>query len=256
MANEAIQQVDLKPIESKLATLRERATMIQVVDQESYSAACGIVLDGRKEIKAIGFVLDPGINSARDHLDTLRRQKQEFVDRVAPIVSIAEKKAEAWKAEERRKAQIEQDRINEERRIEAARAAEAERKEREKQAEIDRKAREKEIEAQRKAGDLNKKEAERQKKEAAEAAAREKERAAKDAAVQAANVQEVKVEASTPKVAGIRARVNWKFRIVDANKIPRAYLKADEVAIGQFVREAKKAGEVIPGIEAYSEDSI
>jgi hypothetical protein len=30
----------------------------------------------------------------------------------------------------------------------------------------------------------------------------------------------------------------------------------DEVAIGQFVREMKQAGEVIPGVEAYSEDGI
>jgi hypothetical protein len=66
----------------------------------------------------------------------------------------------------------------------------------------------------------------------------------------------VVVAPSVPKVAGIKARVNWRFRITDASKLPRAYLMVDEVKIGQFVRETKKAGGVIPGVEAYSEDGI
>jgi hypothetical protein len=66
----------------------------------------------------------------------------------------------------------------------------------------------------------------------------------------------VTVVPSVPKVAGIKARVNWKFRIVDANKIPREYLMPDDVKIGQMVRATKVVGEVIPGVEAYSEDGI
>ena len=48
-------RVDLKPIENKLELIRKRAEAIVVVDQESYALACAIVLDGRKEVKAIGF---------------------------------------------------------------------------------------------------------------------------------------------------------------------------------------------------------
>jgi hypothetical protein len=40
---------------------------------------------------------------------------------------------------------------------------------------------------------------------------------------------------------------------VDESKIPRQYLVPNDVSIGYFVRQTKKAGEVIPGIEAYLE---
>ena len=131
---------------------------------------------------------------------------------------------EYWENEERRKAQIEQDRINEENRIKAQQQAEAERKEREKQVEIDRKAREKEIEQQRKAGEIKARGAEKLKKEAAEAAQREKDRAAADAKVVAQNVPQVEVRPNIPAVAGTVSRVNWKFRIVNPQAIPRKYL--------------------------------
>jgi hypothetical protein len=71
--------------------------------------------------------------------------------------------------------------------------------------------------------------------------------------VAAANVPQVEVKPNIPTVAGVPSRRNWKFRILDENKIPRQYLMPNEVSIGYFVRETKKAGEVIPGIEAYLE---
>ncbi len=251
--------VEIQKIEGKLATLRRQADELVVLNAEDYTIACQIALAGRAEIKAIGFALDPGIASARQHLDKLRQDKQMYVDRYQPIVEIATKKGEEWKAEERRKAEEEQRRINEERRLEAQRKAEAEQRERNRIAEEQRKLAEKEAEAARKAGEIGKREAERLKKEAAAAAERERERAAADAKAAAESVQEVKVAPSVPKVAGIRARVNWKFRIVDWQKIPRAYLTPDDVKIGGMVRAAKdkaKAEAECPGIEVYSEDSI
>ena len=89
MSTTQIQPIDVKPIETKLTILRARAEQIQVTDQTSYAAACQIVLDGRAEVKAIGFVLDPGIESAKGHLDTLRNQKKGFVDQITPITAIA-----------------------------------------------------------------------------------------------------------------------------------------------------------------------
>jgi hypothetical protein len=280
MATNAL-AVDTKKIEVKLATLKERAESIVVSDAESYALACQVALDGRAEVKAIGFVLDPGIQSAKQHLERLRNQKQDYVGRITPIIAIVEQKAERWKGEERRKAAAEEERINAERRAEAARVAAAERaeaerkseemrKQQEREAEADRKAREKVLEQQRKAGEINKREAEKQKKLAAEQAEREKKLAAEEAErarlaaieaekVAAANVQEVRVEPSVPKVSGIKARVNWKFKIVNASKLPRMYLMADEVAIGTEVRRLKdkaKAEAAIPGIEVYCEDGI
>jgi hypothetical protein len=72
------------------------------------------------------------------------------------------------------------------------------------------------------------------------------------APVQAAPVV---VPKTVPKVAGISQRENWKFRIVDEKKIPREFLKVDEVKIGSYVRAMKSAGN-IPGVEIYNEATI
>lgn len=249
----------LKPIESKLAALMQHAQAIQVVDKDTYAAACQIVVSARKEIKAIGFVLDPGIASAKEHLDELREQKAAFIANVQPIVDLASGKAEAWKAEERRKAEAEAERINAERRREAARIAEEERKAAEAKAEEERRKMALEIAKARRAGELEKAEADRLAKENAEKAAQAKALAAKQAQEAALHVPEAKVKPAVPVVQGIRARVNWKFRVVDSSRIPRSYLMPDEVAIGQEVRRLKDktaAEAAIPGIEVYAEDSI
>jgi hypothetical protein len=61
--------------------------------------------------------------------------------------------------------------------------------------------------------------------------------------------------APVAKPDGMRTRVNWKFRIADATLLPREYLIPDEVKIGQVVR-AMREQHGIPGVEAYSEESI
>jgi galactitol-specific phosphotransferase system IIB component len=68
-------------------------------------------------------------------------------------------------------------------------------------------------------------------------------------------VPPVVVPKAAPKVAGMSIRENWKFRITNEKLIPREYLKADEVKIGQVVRAMKSAAN-IPGIEIYSEGVI
>ena len=262
-------QIDTKPIENKLAALNARAQAIVVSDQPTYVEARQIELDAKAYIKSVGHELDPGIESARSHLDLLRNQKNKFTEPAKAVLDIVARKANDWTAEERRKAKIEEDRINEQRRIEAARAAEVERKERERQAEIDRKAREKELEAQRKAGEIGKREAERLKKEAAEAAEREKVQAAKDAKEAAANVQEVRVAPSTPKVAGIKSQQYFFAEVTDESAIIRAFLAGDSErraflrqfitvdaqAVGRFARDTKdcdKAASLVPGCKFTS----
>jgi hypothetical protein len=249
-------QEQIQKIELELASLRQRVEAMTVATPEQYIGICNLVLEGRGFIKRWKGVYAEPLRSAKEHVQLLQNEEKLRISGAEIIVAIAEKKGEGYKAEERRKAQIEQDRINEERRLEAAAKAEAERKERERIAEEQRKLAAAEAEKARKAGEIGKREADRRKKEAEEAAQRERDRAAADAKVAAANVQEVKVAPSVPKVAGIKARVNYKFKIVDETKIPREYLMPDEVKIGAAVRQAKKVGEIIPGIEAYSEDSI
>lgn len=251
----------VRAAEGKLAEFARYVATVAVTNQDEYSQVCTAIVAARSEIKKIGFVLDPGIASAREHLNLLLARKKSFVEKWESQINIGSRKAADWKEEERRKAEVEQRRLNEERRIEAARKADEERREREKQAEIDRKQREEEIESAKKAGEIKAREAARLKKEADEAAQRERERAAQEAeeAKRAAEQETVTVKAAVPVVAGIRARVNWKFRVVDATKLPRQYMKPDEGAIGQVVRrmkDAKTAEALIPGIEVYSEDAI
>jgi hypothetical protein len=65
----------------------------------------------------------------------------------------------------------------------------------------------------------------------------------------------VVVPKSVPKVAGVSVSKQWKFRIIDVNKIPREYLMPDEKAIGGVVTRTQ--GRVaIPGVEAYSVDVV
>lgn len=167
----------------------------------------------------------------------------------APAEEINEtisRKAEDWKRAEREAAWREQERIRLEAEAKQRQKAEEERREAERVAREQRIAREKELEAQRKSGEIKAREAERLKKQAAEDEAKARELAAKQAVETAAAVPEIRVAPAVPKVAGIKARVNYKFRIVDVTKLPGQYLMADEVKIGQFVRETKKVGEVIP----------
>lgn len=63
------------------------------------------------------------------------------------------------------------------------------------------------------------------------------------------------VEKATPKVQGIAYKELWKFRIVDAARIPREYLKVDDVKVGGVVRSMKGATK-IPGIECYPEKTV
>lgn len=71
------------------------------------------------------------------------------------------------------------------------------------------------------------------------------------APVQVAPVVLPKVE--QPK--GISYRTVWRYRIVDAAKIPREYLCVDEPKLGGVVRSLKDAAN-IPGVEIYSEQVV
>jgi len=63
------------------------------------------------------------------------------------------------------------------------------------------------------------------------------------------------VVSKVPFVEGLAARKVWKCRIVDETKIPREYLKVDEVKLGQIARE--KHNEIdIPGVEFYAEETF
>ena len=228
------QIVPVEGLQAWLTELRQKAESIVVSDSGSCLAAKTAQRDVRAYMKDVHLKLDPFVESAQRNYQAARDELNKWIEPAETIDGALARKVKDYETQERMRAEAEERRINEERRKKAADDAEAERK-----------RREKEIEAQRKAGEVGKREAERMKKEA-EA----------EAKAQAAAVVDVKVQANIPSVQGVPSRVNWKFRIVDANKIPKAYLIPDEQKIGQTVRLLKdkaRTEAVIPGIEVYTD---
>jgi len=55
-----------------------------------------------------------------------------------------------------------------------------------------------------------------------------------------------------PDSGGIHVRKNWKYRIVDASKVPEQYKKIDESKIGKVVRALGEHASIL-GVETYCE---
>jgi hypothetical protein len=252
--------VDLVPITQTTSLYKARAEAIQVTDQESYITAGSLVVELRTYVKDVKAKLGPGIDSAKKHLDFLRNQQLQYTAPIETIISIAERKAEAWIAEDRRiRAAEEQE--EQQKLLDAQKAkAEADRLQAEAEAAEKKAARVEEIRAMLRRKSITKREAERLLKLAGaneEAALA----AAAAAAEEAANAPPptVRVASAVPTVSGIKKRVNWKFEVVDASKLPRQFLMPDLVAIGTEVRKIKhikRAEALIPGIKVREEDSI
>jgi hypothetical protein len=253
-------------LQSKLNDAKSQAEALTVRNPEECAIAKTFLKSMRDVIKQIGFLKDPGIDSARKHLDFLKEDKAQWVRQAMAAEAVAEGKVNAWTRAEREAAEKEQQRINEENRRKAALLAEDNRKAAEAAAEVERKRRAKEIADAQKAGEVGKREAEKLKKQAEEEAERKRQEAAKQAEIDAANVPQVTVKPNIPAVAGTRSRRNVKFRILDELRIPRAYLTPNEIKIGARVRfypdkskpEAQHKLEVegeIAGIEVFFEDS-
>lgn len=251
-------KTEIATITDKVAILRLEADAIQVTNQMGYTDALTFVKGLRKYKKDVGFKLDPGIHSAKEHHNFLREEKAKHIRPIDEIDKAVSARASSWREQERKAAEAEQERVNADRRRVAAEEAEKQRKVDEAEAERVRKERQKEIEQAQKSGEVKTREANRLKKEVEAQAELDKKKARKDAEA-AAQVKDVKVKPLIPKMAGIVGRTNWKFRVVDEGFIPRQYLKRDDVAIGAMVRATKNkdmAELTCPGIEVWSEDSV
>lgn len=73
--------------------------------------------------------------------------------------------------------------------------------------------------------------------------------------VQAVRIAPAPVVPAVAQVKGVRTTQIWKFRITDANKIPREYLVVNESAIKAVV--SRTNGKIqIPGVETYPEEQV
>jgi multidrug efflux pump subunit AcrA (membrane-fusion protein) len=252
----ALARPDEKKLESGLAVLQQRAIAIVVRDPDSYRLCCEGKAEAQKYIKDAGFELDPGIAKAKETYDHLRNQKAKYVDPAKAIVDTFAKKAEEYRTEEKRKADAEARRLQEEARVAQERKAAEERRVEEARIAEENKKRQAEIAQARAAGELKARDAAKLQKQADADAEAARQLAEQEAAKTAAAVPVVKVEASIPKVAGSKNQTYWKFRVVDELKIPRAFLMPNEAGIGRMVRDTKDkaaAETACPGIEVWSE---
>jgi hypothetical protein len=250
----------VKSTQSNIEALRDRANAIVVKTPQDYIAVCNLVIEGRGFIKKWKQVFEATIQSAKAHLDTVKNELQGHVIEAEEVVRIAETKAEAYRAEEKRQRDAEQKRLNDEAARAAQVKAEQDKREAEKAAAEKKRTTIAEVNQLLAAGRIGKREAAKRLKEAgAEEEAAIQSAAAVAEEQKAAPPPQIKVAPSIPKVAGIKGRTNWKFKITDETKIPRLYCTPDEVAIGNMVRATKdkaKAEALIPGIEVWSEESV
>ena len=249
----ALARIDSSKFESALSRFKAEAQLITVDSPEKCLQAKTMQRDVRNYIKDAKAALDPFVNMTKRAYDDARDERSRWVDPAQLIDDALAGKVKDFERKERDKAMREEEERNRVKREAEAKAAEEQRKIQEQQAKERRAAEQKEIEAARKAGELNKREAERMKKEAEERERQERDRAKRDEEAAKANFVPDRVVPNIPTVSGVPSRRNYKFRIIDASRIPREYLCPDEVKIGQFVRALKKTGEVIAGVECYEE---
>lgn len=242
--------------QSALAVFEQQAQSLVVKDAATCLEAKTAQRDVRTYMKQVHATLDPFVTDAKANLERARDRVNQWINPAEQIDATLARKVKDYETQERLAAEAEQRRINDERRKKAEEEAAAARKKAEEEAEAARKKAAAEAEAARKAGEIGKRESERLKKKAEEEAAQKKAEAEAQAKAAVEAVKDVTVKANIPTVAGVPSRRNWRFKIVDATKIPRSFLIPDEQRIGQAVRATKNKETIealIPGIEAWQE---
>jgi|SRR6267142_1594528 len=239
-----------------LASLQAQSASIAVKTPEDCLTAKTMQRDVRNYMKDVHLKLDPFVESAKRNLAEAKDELNKWLNPAEAVDGVLAQKVKDFERIERERAEAEQRRINEDRRRQADAEAAEQRKRDEAAAVEKRKAEQKSIEEARKAGELNKRQAEKMRKEAEERERAAKEQAEKDAELVKASVTDVEVKPNIPTVAGVPSRRNWKFRVLDATRIPRAYLMPNEVKIGadvRFLKNKLEAESKIPGIECWEE---
>jgi len=213
---EAAEVITIQEIQERALTVPEKARNVKIMDDKTYEAAGEILLQIKDLRKQIDAAFDPIIKKAHEaHKEAVSQKKRAD----APLVeaeNILKPQIGAYLAEKERQRREEEERLREE-------ARKQEEEERLRAAIAAEQAGQKEV--------------------------------AEEIMETPFVVAPVVVPKTTPKVAGISTRQNWKFRIVSEKLIPREYLAPDMVKIGGVVRALKDKAN-IPGVEVFPEDTI
>jgi DNA repair exonuclease SbcCD ATPase subunit len=258
-------------LDNILTSLTERERGLTVTDQQSYTAAANFILEANSYVKDVGAKLDPGINSAKTHLDFLKNQKAGYVEPVKRLAQLVKERCETFRANEKARAEAEQRRLQEAEDRKRQTKSEEDRRAAEAEAATKRAEAVKQINADLKAGIIGKREAAKRLKEAGAEAEAAKATAAAVAEEQAqASPPVVRVAPSIPVVAGVKNQTYYGADLTDGQAIIRAYetakdpiriaflrrfIQVNEQEIGKFARETKdpeKVMELLPGVRAWS----
>lgn len=257
-----------------LGLFRQRASQIVIRTAQDYITAAQVLADLKAYVKDCKRKRDDELEPLKSELD---RKKNEWATFIAPaetLVLEVGQKTDAFKAEEKRQAQVEQDRKNAELARQARENADADRKESERQAAEATKARVAEINGQLKRGDIGKREA-AQLLKAAGAAELAAIQAAEATAEEAKNAPppQVAVRPNIPTVAGVKNQTYWFSEPINPGALLIAYDKAlrdgdkdraaflsrfvmvDEKEVGKFARATQdnaKAASLVPGFRFWS----
>lgn len=207
---------DTSLIQRETATVQRTATELTITDTPSYTSAADF-LKGIKRVRdQIGETFDPLIKSAHDHHKQLIAEKKKHDAPLDEAERVVKGKIASYQQELERRRQEEERRLQEQAR---------------------------------------KEEEERRLAQAVELEQQGEAEAASELIEATIETPPVVVAAAVPKVAGISTRKNYKFRIVDARKIPFEYMMPDEKKIGAHARSMREQAR-IPGVEFYSEDVV
>lgn len=289
--SQALGVIDEQKYDAVLAQLVSRSHALVIRDPETFRQGREIQAAIAEYMKGIGFEFDPRIAKAKSLLDDIKNWKAKWFGPADVEFKAIRTRCDNHAAEEKRLAQVEQDRVNAELARKAQEKADADRRESERLAAEARKVQEaeakrqeaerrKEIEEQRKAGELTKRaadaaakkaaeERERQQKEARVAEEQERARAAAAATVaKAAPPPIAYVKPNLPAVAGTKSQTYYAGDleqpdlIIDAflsmperRAFLRRFIMVNEQEVGKFARETKdvaKATAMLPGVKFSS----
>lgn len=262
---------DLAPIRAEAIRLAPMLRKCDLTDKTTRARAGELITQMKQIDKSGEEEMKPHkriIKTVTDYIQTHVRRVANGAEEIRGILTPA---MGDWDRAEERATQAEKDRIAREKQAALDREAEVQRQANEAAAIELRKKRVTEIKADLKAGKITIRQSKKlleeagAKEEAALAEAAGQEQEAKQEATKVA--EKVEVKSNVPTVAGNVRRVNWKFRVVNAQHVKVQFLCPDEVKIGSSVREAmrkldtvkpediKRVQEEIGGIEVYEDRS-
>ena len=247
----------LEAVEQELVPISQAARSLKIDSASDFARAGEMIAALKAFDKGSEATMAPYKAKVKLVSDFIRTRLLRVANKVEETKGILTPKMAEWTRKEQAAAKAEQDRLQAIETARLKREAQEKQQKDEEAAAIIRKAEVANIRADLKSGKITKRQAEKLLKLAGAIEEAAKVNAACEAEEATANAaktaSQLKVAANVPTVAGVVKRVNYKFHVIDENKIPREYLTPNLVKIGEFVRAAKKVGEVLPGIEAFED---